>query len=285
MLQRAFGEKIKLNLQLSPNLPAITGDESKLAQAFVNLALNARDAMPDGGEFRIETNVAEYAPPDQPEKRKKYVHISVTDTGIGIPEKDLFNIFDPFFTTKSPRKHTGMGLAVVYGIVKSHNGFITVESKVRKGTTFHIYIDAALPTAKKTQPAAPKRSEKIIDKSNRVLIVDDEALVRESLNDLLEHLGYNVIQAENGMEALTILEKNPDIQLAIVDFAMPQMSGIQTIRAIRKINPNIRIILSSGFADQERAVTPNSGIQAFLQKPVQLESLAETLEMVLKNPV
>ena len=285
MLQRAFGDKIKLNLQLSPNLPAITGDESKLAQAFVNLALNARDAMPDGGEFRIETDLVEYAPPDQPEKRKKYVHISVSDTGIGIPEKDLFNIFDPFFTTKSPRKHTGMGLAVVYGIVKSHNGFITVDSKIRKGTTFHIYIDPVLPTVKKPQSATPKRSEKTVNSSNRVLIVDDEALVRESLNDLLEHLGYKVVQAENGMEALAILEKNPDIQLAIVDFAMPQMSGIQTIRAIRKINPNIRIILSSGFADQERAVTPNSGIQAFLQKPVQLESLAETLEMVLKNPV
>ena len=285
MLQRAFGEKIKLNMQLSPNLPAISGDESKLAQALVNLALNARDAMPDGGEFRIQTDISEYSPPDQPNVRKKYVHICVSDTGIGIPAKELFNIFDPFFTTKSPRKHTGMGLAVVYGIIKSHNGFITVESEVRKGTKFHIYIDAELPTIKITQTASPKRSEKTADNNNRVLIVDDEALVRESLNDLLEHLGYKVVQAENGMEALKILEKNSDIQLAIVDFAMPQMSGIQTIRAIRKINPSIRIILSSGFADQERAVTPNSGIQAFLQKPVQLERLAETLEMVLQNPV
>ena len=283
MLQRAFGDLIKVELALDAKIPGINGDESKLAQALVNLSVNARDAMPRGGTLTFRTTIDSYSQPGEATPPQKYVRITVEDTGIGIPEKHLFNIFDPFFTTKPPRKGTGLGLAVVYGIIKSHGGFITVESEENKGSKFHIFIEPVARKKAQQLPPQPKTSSEPATKGTPILIVDDEPLVRESLRDLLNYLGYRVYEAEGGREAMQLFDKHREINIAIVDFAMPQMSGIETIRGLRSMDQSLKIILSSGYADQEKAVSRHKGIQAFLHKPIHLEKLSEVMESVLQT--
>ena len=284
MLQRAFGDNIQLLTDLDPYIPNIEVDEAKLMQALVNLAVNARDAMPNGGKLAIRTSLEKFKPANEPNaKRQKYVRISLSDTGIGIPEKYLYNIFDPFFSTKSPTRGAGMGLAVVYGIIKSHYGYIAVETAEHKGTTFHIYLKPILIKVISDgvqHPAHPAQAQK---ERENILVVDDERLIRESLSDLLKHLGYNVFEATGGRHALQILKDRGDIHAAIVDYAMPRMNGIETIKAIREIDSKIKIVLSSGYADQEKVANAQEDIHAFLPKPVQLENLSGTFDQIFSE--
>ncbi len=284
MLQRAFGDNIQLQTDLDPYIPNIEVDEAKLMQALVNLAVNARDAMPNGGLLTIRTSLEKFKPVNEPTaKRQKYVRISLSDTGIGIPEKYLYNIFDPFFSTKSPARGAGMGLAVVYGIVKSHYGYIAVETAEHKGSTFHIYLKPILVKVISDDGQHPVHPVRARKERENILVVDDERLIRESLSDLLKHLGYNVFEATGGRHALQILKDRGDIHAAIVDYAMPRMNGIETIKAIREVDSQIKIVLSSGYADQEKVANAQENIHAFLPKPVQLENLSGTFDQIFSE--
>lgn len=278
-LRNALGSRIKLELRLDPAVPQVNADEAHLNQALMNLALNARDAMPQGGVLTFQTTLQEFTPPTGSAGR--YVRISVRDTGAGIAPEHLDKIFDPFFTTKSVDQGSGLGLAVVYGIVQSHGGHITVESRLNQGTAFHLYlkpVEIAVLTAMQAPAPATNGHENI-------LIVDDEAGIRETLRELLVTLGYNVLVAESGEKALRIARSTPNIHLAIVDYTMPHMDGIATVQAIHRIDANIRILLSSGYADQEKIIHKYSHIDGFLPKPYHMKEVEKILEETLRKRV
>lgn len=277
-LRNALGSRINVELRLDPAAPPVSADEAHLNQALMNLALNARDAMPQGGVLTFQTALQEFTPPSGPAGR--YVKISVRDTGAGIAPEHLDKIFDPFFTTKSVDQGSGLGLAVVYGIVQSHGGHVAVESRLQKGTAFHIYLkpaETAAPAATKTPAATAANGHE------NILIVDDEAGIRETLSELLVTLGYNVLAAESGENALRIARSNPNIHVAIVDYTMPNMDGIATVKAIHRIDAKIRILLSSGYADQEKIIHKYSHIDGFLPKPYHLNEVAKILKETIRK--
>ncbi len=278
MFRRTLGKHIEIITDLDPAIPFIKADETRLTQVLINLAVNSRDAMPEGGKLILKTALVPFSP-DSTMKKRKYVCISVTDTGEGIAPENLSKIFDPFFTTKSVGKGTGLGLSVVYGIIKSHNGFIDVESEPGQGTTFFIYFEPL-----KEIPKEPPRKEEddFLYGDETILIVDDEEMIRESLKDILESLGYHIYTAADGKEALEIVQKNGKIHVAIVDYAMPGMNGIETIRRIREMNASIRILLSSGYAEREQIMNQNVRIDGFLPKPYHIKELARKIKKVLQ---
>ena len=285
MLQNALGSKIKTYLKLGENIPLIRADEVKLCQVLVNLSANARDAMPKGGELIFTTEYGVFNPPGSVNSdAKKYVRISIIDSGSGIAAENIDRVFDPFFTTRDVSEWKGLGLSVAYGIMKGHNGEIIVESEAGKGTTIHLFFEALAETVEKNAvPDIKDPSQIPVPKGGNILVVDDEAMIRESLSDILKFLGYNVYIADGGNDALRIIRSNGDIHVAIIDFEMPGMDGIETINAIKQIDENIKIILSSGFANQEKVASVHENIQAFLPKPFQMDDLSETMEQILKN--
>lgn len=269
MFRRLMGKKITVETELGENIPRIIADPVQLQQVLMNLAINARDAIAKSGTITFMTSLENYAPADSEAPPKPYVRISVQDTGGGISRQNMRRIFEPFFTTKETGKGTGLGLSIVMDIVKSHNGFIDIDTKLGRGTTFHIYIPPAPMPKKKSKPGAT------------VLVVDDEALFRESLQDSLKSLGYHVYQAADGEAALRRIKEKKKIDLAIVDLTMPQLNGIATIRSIQEIAPDIRILLSSGYNDKENLIHEHVNIHGFLPKPYNLEELEDIVKQAL----
>jgi len=283
MLRKALGKEITVQLKLDPAIPEINADDTRLSQVLMNLAINARDAMPEGGTITFLTAVEEYRPSANPEAQPgNYVKITVRDTGTGISKENLEKIFDPFFTTKSVDKGTGLGLSVVYGIIKSHEGYIEVESTPGKGTAFHLYFKRVEVIAE--QPAEAQVSGYTNGNEN-ILVVDDEAGIRDMLGELLASLGYKVLLAENGNIAVETVRNNKEIFVAIVDYTMPKMNGIETIKAIHQIDGNIRILLSSGYADQARIIHKYPHIDGFLPKPYHINEVARIVKETLKKRV
>ncbi|RMF61504.1 MAG: response regulator [Calditrichaeota bacterium] len=280
VLQSSLGKQVQVVTELSKDLPNINADETRFTQVLMNLALNARDAMPDGGVITVRTSLEKYRPSATPEVgEKEMVKISVSDTGTGIPDEHLDKIFDPFFTTKSVGQGTGLGLSVVYGIIKSHNGYIEVETSPGKGTVFHIYFE---PTSEAVKEKTSNHHFPELKGSDTILLVDDEDLIRESISDSMSILGYQVFQADGGENAIKVVKEHPSIDIAIVDLAMPGMSGVDTIKAIKKINPRIKAVLSSGHAEQKELLQKNPEISAYLQKPYHLDELIKLIKE-LKN--
>ncbi len=283
MFRRTLGKHIEVVTELDPAIPYIKADETRLTQVLINLAVNSRDAMLKGGVLTLRSSVKLYAPDKtQGAKQRKYVCLSVSDTGEGIPTEHLSNIFDPFFTTKVMGKGTGLGLSVVYGIIKSHNGYIEVESEPGRGTTVNMYFEPAKEIPAKV---ASEEMEVYPAGHETILVIDDEEMIRESLSDILQSLGYEVLMADSGKEALRLLKEKKAVHLAIVDFAMPQMNGIETIKLIRGINPKIKILLSSGHADRDRIMEEKIPIDGFLAKPYHITDLARKIKSVLKNSI
>ncbi|MGH1366502.1 MAG: ATP-binding protein [Calditrichia bacterium] len=281
MLRRTLGKHVDIKMDLDALLPNVLADENRLIQVVMNLSVNARDAMPDGGELRFETRFGRYTLMANNHEPANFVRMSVRDSGSGIATEVLDKIFDPFFTTKSVGKGTGLGLSVVYGIVSGHDGYITVESDEASGTVFHLYFP---PTEQEviikngaTVSSFPIGSEKI-------LVVDDEELIRISLKDTLESLGYSVNVAESGAAAIGLLNTDEAIQLAIVDFAMPQMNGLDTIKELRKLRPELKVLLSSGYTSGEELSQEHQYIDDFLPKPYRVNELAVMLRTLLNNP-
>jgi two-component system cell cycle sensor histidine kinase/response regulator CckA len=288
LLKRLLGEKVKPEVVHGRDLWPIKADLSQLEQVIVNLAVNARDAMPDGGKLTVRTaNV-----PAQEAERLSYkgmpsadyVRIDVTDTGTGIPSDIVDKIFEPFFSTKEVGKGTGLGLSTVYGIVKQTGGFIYVDSEAGKGTSFRIFLprhhaeqempEAAANGAAKAQPAEAKRAADLTGQGTILLVEDEEGL--RSLNARgLRSRGYSVIEASNGVEAMEALEqKNGAVDLVVSDVVMPEMDGPTLLKAMRDRNPDLKIIFVSGYAEDafEKSLPENQQF-AFLAKPFALSAL------------
>ena len=284
LMKRSIGEKIALETQYGRDLWFVRTDKLQLEQAILNLAVNARDAMPDGGTLTVRTrNVTEREskkldhtgmPPGE------YVLIEVEDTGTGMPPEVMAKIFEPFFTTKAVGKGTGLGLATVYGIVKQTGGFIYPESTVGKGTTFRVYLPRHIlePEAEaQMQKAARARdkSETDLTGTGRVLLVEDEDVVRSFAARALKSRGYEVLEAGSGVEALEVMEANGGkVDIVVSDVVMPEMDGPTLFKELRKGNPKLKFIFVSGYPNDAFREAVGSEEFAFLPKPFSLPQLA-----------
>ncbi|HEY9693871.1 MAG TPA: response regulator [Oculatellaceae cyanobacterium] len=283
-----FPKSIKIYTDIKSSLQAIVGDATQLHQVFLNLCVNARDAMPDGGTLTID---AENIYLDEHYTRMNidahvgnYIVITVSDTGIGIPNDIMEKIFYPFFTTKEVGKGTGLGLSTVIGIVKSHGGFVKVKSEVGKGTQFKVYLPATETTVK----SVDSNSSQLVQQGQGelILIVEDEDGIREITKTLLEKNGYQAITANDGMDAIALYTQyNFKVDAVILDIMMPSMDGLTTIRVLEKINPEVQIIAVSGLTSNQKVTELKSScVKAFLSKPYTSNELLDQLHRVLSKP-
>ncbi len=287
VLKETFPRNIEIRTDMQEDLLTIAGDTTQLHQVLMNLCVNARDAMQDGGilsitasNFLIDEN---YARMNTDAKVGSYVVIAVSDTGIGIPLGIKDRIFEPFFTTKEHGKGTGLGLSTAHAIVKSHGGFINVYSEVGKGTAFRIYLPAIKTEAQK-QKAEKQLLELPVGNGELILVAEDEGSIREVTVSTLETYGYRVITAEDGAEAVALYAENMDkIKVILMDMMMPVMDGQTSIRAIRGINPEVKIIAVSGLTEKDRLANIADHTKAFLPKPYTAEKLLKTIHEVLNT--
>jgi two-component system cell cycle sensor histidine kinase/response regulator CckA len=282
--KETFPRSIEIRTDTQKDIWIISGDPTQLHQVIINMCVNARDAMPEGGILSISAeNIfidENYARMNIDAKVGQYVVITVSDTGTGIPPEILDRIFEPFFTTKQPGKGTGLGLSTSLAIVKSHSGFITVYSEVGKGTVFKVY----LPVVKATEvQKVEEQLELLAGHGESILVVDDEAMVREITSSILETHGYRVLTANDGKEAIKVYKQNREkIKVVLMDMMMPVMDGQACIRALRKVNPEIKIIAVSGLAEKEKpAKVAVTQVKAFLPKPYAAKRLLKTIHEVI----
>jgi CheY-like chemotaxis protein len=275
-------KEIRTHRELAEDLRGIKADKGQMDQVLLNLFVNASDAMPGGGDIRLKTmNVTHEALMGKPYRVKpgQYVMLRVEDSGKGMSRETMERIFEPFFTTKGLARGTGLGLASVYGIVKSHGGYIDVASQEGKGSTFSIYLPAseeAVPTFVKTDDTCLKGSETI-------LMVDDEEIVLDAGSLMLERLGYRVLTAGGGKEAVEMFEQNGDgIDMVILDMIMPDMGGGETYDLLKVKKPGIRVLLSSGYSlDYQAKEILDRGCDGFIQKPFRLEDLSKKIREIM----
>jgi len=285
MILETFPKLLTYSQNFDKDIPFIYADRSQLHQALLNLCVNARDAMPNGGVLTINTRmISGISIPNlhQDTPASSYVCIEVSDTGEGMTDEIRKRIFEPFFTTKEKGKGTGLGLAVVFGIVQAHKGFIDVESELGKGTTFRMYIPVS-PVAAPIGIEEGETVEDILGGKETLLIVEDELNLRMSLLGLLSEKGYTVLSADNGLAAAEIYEKRSnDIALIITDFGLPKMTGMELCKRIRQLNPIARIILTTGYLDPEmKTEFLKVGIQYFLLKPYNAKKVLRLVREVL----
>jgi CheY-like chemotaxis protein len=289
IIKHTFPLNIRINIHAAKDLWPITGDPTQLHQLLLNLVVNARDAMARGGTLTLSaTNVvvgAQFAATSRGAAAGNYVLIEATDTGCGIPESVRERIFEPFFTTKAEGKGTGLGLATVQMVVKSHGGFLSLESEVDCGSTFRIYLPAdpafcPVDSARPFQPDIPRGSDEL------VLVVDDERSICEITQQTLESFGYRVIVAHDGAEAVAIYAKrSSEISLVLIDMMMPIMDGAATIHVLRCINPAVRIIAASGLElTGNIARAAGAGVTDFLLKPFTAEVLLQRVHNAIDRP-
>jgi two-component system, cell cycle sensor histidine kinase and response regulator CckA len=287
VLNNTLPKSINVKFKIDPDLWIISADPTQIHQVLMNLCINARDAMPLGGTLEITAENIEldesYAQMQSGAHVGRYVLLNVRDTGTGMPPEISSRIFDPFFTTKEIGKGTGLGLATALSIVQSHEGFINVYSEVAKGTKFSVY----LPASESASAAAEKAPSLPYPKGNGelVLVVDDEENIRQITRGTLEKFGYRVLTADDGTEALGIYAENKDdISLVLTDMAMPHMDGLATIRVLKKLNPNLKIIAASGLSSTEQlSEVASLGVNTFLTKPFTAEKLLTTISEILKR--
>jgi CheY-like chemotaxis protein len=287
ILREMLPKSVEISYFLPDDLWIISADATQMHQVLMNLCVNARDAMPSGGSISIKAeniNVDEnYARMHIEAKAGQFVAITVADSGTGMPPEIQSRIFEPFFTTKEMAKGTGLGLSTALTIVKSHGGFVNVYSEVGKGTQFAIYFPAL--EAPGTVTAGSQQSELPTGNGQLILVVDDEEGIREITRGTLETFGYRVLTASDGTEAVALYaERRNDIAVVLTDMVMPFMDGPATIRALRKMNSNAKIIAASGLtAGREAKDGALEGVSAFLNKPYTAEKLLKVLAKVLKD--
>jgi PAS domain S-box-containing protein len=287
LLERTIPRMIDIELHLADDLKIVSVDPVQMEQVLMNLAVNSKDAMPQGGRLVIETkNVtldAEFCKTHLGSKPGDYVMLGVSDTGHGMDSRTIAHIFEPFYTTKGPGKGTGLGLAMVYGIVKDHDGYITCNSAPAVGTTFKIYLPAVdepaeIPEERERLTQAKKGSETI-------LLVDDEEFIRDVAVQLLREFGYNVLTAANGEAALEIYRKeHRRIDLVILDLIMPGMGGMKCLRKILEINPQGRVLVASGYSASGPAREAiDAGARGYLGKPYDIDKMLAVIREVLEK--
>ncbi|MBI4964283.1 MAG: PAS domain S-box protein [Desulfomonile tiedjei] len=284
LLTRTVPKMIEVELALSNGLPPVIADPTQVEQVLMNLAVNARDAMPDGGKLTIVTRLValdeEYCGLHLGAKPGNYVMLSVSDTGHGMDQETLNHIFEPFYTTKASGEGTGLGLAMVYGMVKQHGGYIICNSEPGMGTTFNIYLPV-IPNEAKSENATETR---ILSRGTEtILLVDDEEMVRDLGKRILERSGYAVLTAANGLETLDEYKKEGhNISLVILDLMMPEMGGKQCLEDLLKIDPQIKVLIASGYsAAGETKKAIELGASGFVDKPYAMKGLLEAVRRVL----
>lgn len=287
---KILADTLPKNIMITYSIPSdlwnVKGDATQLHQVLMNLCVNARDAMSTGGELRIEAlNVDiddHYSRMNVGSKPGRHVCLTVIDTGIGIPESNLSKIFDPFFTTKDQGHGTGLGLSTVAGIVRSHGGFVGVYSEADRGSMFKIYLPAIEALQIPATQAA--RLDLPVGNGELILVVDDESAIREIAKETLLAFGYQVLTANDGTEALALFAQHQnEIRCVITDMMMPFLDGPATIRALRKLAPNLKIIASSGLkANDKSAEAVQLDVKTFLYKPYTAEALLKALAAELK---
>jgi hypothetical protein len=280
-----FPKSIEFYMDLAPELWSVSGDATQLHQVLMNLCVNARDAMPDGGTLSIS---AENMFIDQNYARMHleatvgpYIVITVADTGMGIPPEMVDRIFEPFFTTKEQGKGTGLGLSTVIGIIKSHGGFVNVYSEVGQGTQFKVY----LPAVEGNQTQSVEDMELPTGNGELILVVDDEAAICEVTKTSLETYAYRVLTASDGIEAIALYAQHKnEISVVLVDMMMPSMDGPTTIRTLQKINHHVKIIAVSGLDSSDKVnAAISAGVKAFLSKPYTAQELLKTINSVVNT--
>jgi signal transduction histidine kinase/ActR/RegA family two-component response regulator len=287
MLERLLGETIQLAFLPPPELPAMEGDTGMIEQVIMNLSVNARDAMPQGGKLTIGVDTVtiddDYAKAHADARAGRFIRVRVTDTGIGMDAATLQRIFEPFFTTKEVGKGTGLGLATVYGIVKQHEGWIEVSSEPRKGATFDVFFPASDKTIPPKKPKSVP-SEATTGGSETILIVEDEPVLREMARDILSGYGYRIFEASSGKEALNTWQRRlNEIDLLLTDMVMPEgISGAELARQLRIHHPRLKIIFTSGYTANEVKTDLLVKLNArYLQKPYTHADLAKTVRECL----
>ncbi len=287
IISHRLQKKIAIRKQFTTPLPAVMGDASQFQQVILNICLNAIDAMPSGGTLTLLSDVVENTPHFRKQFPKPtapiYVHIAIQDTGSGMDKQTISKIFDPFFTTKAPGKGTGLGLSMVYGIVKNHSGFIDVESEQGKGTTFHIYLPGVPQTGKKqTTRTALKNFGR---RGGHILIVDDEDVIRTVLERMLKRMGFSVVAARNGQEAIRIFqESEKDFDLIIIDMLMPVLDGKETFQILKSLDPTVRVLLATGYSmDRSAQELMEAGVLGYLHKPFNIQELSEKIQSLLEE--
>jgi len=290
MLERIIGENIEFQTSLAPNLALIRLDPSQMEQVIMNLVVNARDAMPDGGSLQVQTaNVlldGAYAEAHPDVAPGEYVMLVIGDTGVGMDEEVKSHLFEPFFTTKEQGQGTGLGLSTVFGIVKQNQGHIRVESEVGRGTMFKIYLPQVeateadvLRAARSSELTRPRRG------TETILVVEDAAEVRDLTVQTLRACGYHVLAASDGIEALAVSEQtNGPIHLLLTDLVMPRMGGRELVKALHPQRPDVRIMYMSAYADLSLVQQAMSDPYiSFLAKPFTVEALAQKVRDVLER--
>lgn len=292
LLQRIIGEDIEISVKSAPNLLPVFADPAQIEQVIMNLCVNARDAMPNGGKLVIDTRNVEL---DESYCRQytyvqpgKYVQIKITDNGVGMNEEIKTRIFDPFFTTKEVGKGTGLGLSIAYGIIKQHEGYINVYSKLGAGTTFKILIPV---TEKSVENEKESAQFQFFGGTETILVAEDEESLQDLAKDVLSRLGYKVLVARNGEEAIEIFDQNRDkIDLLLFDIVMPRIGGAEAYQRIKESGVKVPLILMTGYSADtvnnkffaQNSPTANFS-QAVIQKPYNLTELGNTVREVLDN--
>jgi signal transduction histidine kinase/CheY-like chemotaxis protein len=284
LLRRTIDPSIEILYEADPNLWTVEADPNQISQVLMNLCINARDAMPTGGRLWLETaNVVlgERFRSEQADARPgEFLRISVVDTGHGIAPEVLPHIFEPFFTTKEPGKGTGLGLAMIYSIIREHRGWVECRSRVGEGSRFDVY----LPRCNRSIVTAAKTGD--LDESHHpsatVLLVDDEEMIRNIGRSLLMKVGYKVLLAEDGQEAVEIYTQHAGaIDLVILDLRMPRLSGREALRRLRHFDPEARVLFSSGFSSETITETEADGVLGFVSKPYRAQDLANAVRQAL----
>jgi two-component system, cell cycle sensor histidine kinase and response regulator CckA len=284
LLSSGMEANIEFKMILDPHLDVIQGDASQVDQVTMNLCLNARDAMPNGGRLIIEThNIQidkEFCHRNSDGRPGRYVMLVISDTGTGMDAAIVDRLFEPFFTTKALGKGTGLGLATVYGIVKQHDGFLNVNSEVGKGTTFRVYFPSSTGHASQLQRDLATISVKGIE---TVLIAEDNEGIREVANSILTSHGYTTILAGDGQEALRLFRRDPTgIDIVILDVAMPGLSGTEAFSQMSVLRPDLPVVFTSGHTSESVSLNTNIAAgAAFLQKPYSLRALSQTVRRTL----
>jgi len=289
MLHRIIGNHIELTTITNPNLKSATVDPGQIEQVILNLVVNARDAMPQGGKIIIETTNTNLGTSQARQYNNitpgEYVLLSISDNGSGIPEEIKSKIFEPFFTTKEEGKGTGLGLATCYGIIKQSNGHIDVETELGTGTNFRIYLPKASEATTKTDNNQPiDHNNQTAQSKETILLAEDEPLVRSTIASILNELGYNVIQASSGAEAIKIAKQTHynNIDLLITDLLMPEINGVELAEQFKNAYPNTKILLTSGYPN---AVITQDTIKeqrfAFIRKPFLPNTISTKVREVL----